>query len=92
MHDCQRSQTPRCQEAKIPSDCRTTIHPCNQPRGEHFDYAQYKHAGFRQFDFSTRGMEMLATREPETKPVVFFAKRELGPGFELTHDRGFVAT
>ena len=38
----------------------------------------------RHFDCSTRGMDLLATRQPEAQPIIFLAHAELDPRFELT--------
>ena len=40
------------------------------------------HAAYN-FDCSTRGMDLLATRQPEAKPILVLAQGELNPGFEL---------
>jgi hypothetical protein len=37
----------------------------------------------RQFDCSTRGMDLLATRQPEAEPILFLAQGKLNPRFEL---------
>src|SRR5687767_6562140 len=50
------------------------------------------------FDCSTRGMDLLATRQPEAQPIapvttsrVFFTQTELDSSLELTQSRGLVA-
>ena len=38
---------------------------------------------FDNFDCSTRGMDLLATRQPEAEPILVLAQGELNPWFEL---------
>jgi hypothetical protein len=35
------------------------------------------------FDFSTIGMDLLATRQPKAQPIFVLAQRKLNPGFKL---------
>jgi hypothetical protein len=60
--------------------------PANNPRdcrkfplivGPPFIHAAYN------FDCSTIGMDLLATRQPEAEPILVLAQGELNPWFEL---------
>src|SRR5512139_2316315 len=61
----QRSQTPRCQEAKFPLIV-----------GPHSSMQQQKY-------FSTSGMYLLETREPESQPAAVLAQGKLPARLEL---------
>src|SRR6266542_2189383 len=46
----------------------------------------------RQFDCSTRGMDLLATRQPKAEPILLLAQGKLNPRLELIQRESFIST